>query len=1189
VATTPSFVLSLLAFPQRFDGSNIDLRILIMPQGDPLTPLITGVPPAPDSPAFADAKPTFVAELVPSLADLPAPGAVTSQVPLSTVTPAGVRPLYQQLAGQFAIQPDAPGQTPRRVGYTTRKYLPESYQAAFDFDRPRTPFASTDNTYHCLLEHPAVTTPQPPPPSTVSWGRVIGFTLRQPLLATAAGLLYTTTLTLPSPDFFADGGWLSLGLAPGSDFAAQVTVNPALLQPYAARIPPLTGPRPLFAGVLFPVLATPPADSYDSVFAEAEDYDDGFAKIVHGTQPERADLLDTSTDGLPPSADYGLSLGWDDEQVTIWFNRQVDATAIDAPFGTAGYRVDVREHGAIGWHSLCRVTAPLALGATSLGTFSGELGVETLPVQHDPGQPADWWLPGYFAQWRGTSMVVTDPVALRLHGDPDPSAGQPYTAVGDTDVPLRYGRSYDFRVRLMDLSRGGPLVTDTPVNPAPAPTGLVPFRRFVPFQAVTITDLDLTATPAAPQTSYEIVRPLLNYPAAVFAGIPGAVPALLADLPVASAAGREAALPDPDAVAVSIEVQVRQLANDAASYVEGTDHAPYSLLYATSRAFPADLSQPLQLDVSYTDVPDIGAFAPQPDTGPLVLPRARDIRLVLRAAAAPDPQLLYWGSNDALTGASVEVLTGAYGADERGIFAPELAVNQIQGIIMPPDPVVTSNLTSQLALSGQLGTAASDVAGRLANALSLQVSALTFSGPPGGRVIFGCSPKLRHTLSPEHGQITFAAKAELTQHWLIAITLRLDRDWSWSSLAPASFTVHDSGGALVGTIDLTGSISSAVAGTPDGSAPDRSGTNLIFFDAVDPKPAAGEFPAELNLAYTVTPVFDAPPVQQDPPLTLPLLLPIAAPPLQTPQLASAGIALSPYAPAPDYATTAPRQRALWLEFAEPVADPDDIYFARVLAYAPDQMLTGAPFSGPAGVDPGPEPPLPVDPEPIRTIVPGQSDDHAGLGAMQPLIASSSPRHFMLPLPTGLAVDAPDLFGLFTYEFRVGHRLNWSTARARFGPPLRAAGVQHPAPTLLCLVNSAPVTVSVSAPYATPTFAGRNLLPANPRTQLWALLYTQVQQADGASQRNVLLGRSRLNREGLHQKPVLPVGLAGAEWTRNGIGGILAALALPASSPLSVIVVETLGEIGNLDDPMGGDLGHVRILRSSPLTAIPALC
>jgi hypothetical protein len=1184
VATTPSFVLSLLAFPQRFDGSNIDLRILIMPQGDPLLPLITGVVPTPDSPAFADATPTFVAELIPSLAALPAPTATTSEAALSTVTPAGIRPLFEQLATQFNIALDAPGQTPRRTGYTVSKYLPESYRAAFNFDRPQTPFASTDDTYFCMFEHPAITTPQPPPPSTVSWGRVIGFLLRQPLLAAAAGLLYETTLALPEPTFFDNGGWLYLGLAPGSDFSAQLAVNSALLQPYAARIPPLSGPRPLFSAVLFPVLATPPTGSYDSVFVEAEDYDDGFAKIVHGAQPERAALLDASPDGLPPTADFGLRLGWDDEQVTTWFNRQIDADAIDAPFGTAGYRVDVREHGMTAWHSLCRVTAALSLGATPLGTFNGELGVETVPVQHDPAQPGDWWLPSYFAQWRGTSMVLTDPVALQLHGTPNPSAGQPYTAVGDTNVPLRYGRSYDFRVRMMDLSRGGPLVIDTPVNPAPAPTGTVPFRRYVPFKAVTITDLDETATPAAPQTSYTIARPLLNYPAAVFARIPNAVSALLADMPAASAAGREAGLPDPDAVQLAIEVQVRQLANDAAIYVEGADHAPYSLLYSTTRAFPADPSAPLQLDIDFQDVPDIGAFGSQPANGPLVLPRARDIRLVLSAAAAPDPQLLYWGSTDGMAGQTVEVLTGAYGADERGIFSPELAANEIQGIMLQPDPIPTSNLLAQLALIGQTRSTSSDVAARLANALSLQVSALTFSGQPGERVIFGCSSALRNTLSPEHGAIAFGAKTELLQHWLIVITLRLARDWSWSSLAPVSFTVQNASNELVGTIDLTNSISSGV-----GSSPDRSGTNLIFFDAVDPKPAAGQFPAELNLTYTVTPVFASAAAQQDPQLQLQLPLPIAARPLQTPQLASAGIALSPYAPAPDYSTTAPRQRGLWLEFTEPMADPDDIYFARVLAYAPDQMLTGAPFAGPSGVNPPPEPPLPIDPELIRTIVPGQSDDHAGLDAMQPLVRSSSPRHFMLPLPTGLAVDAAELFGLFVYEFRVGHQKTWSTAQGRFGPPLRVAGVQHPAPTLLCVVSSAPATVSISAPYATPVFAGRNLLPPSPRTQLWALLYTQVTQADGASRRNVLLGRLRLTqKERLHES-LLSVTVAGVSWSRGGIEAILEALGLPADSPLSVIVVETLGDIGNLADPMGGDLGHVRILRASPLTAIPGIC
>lgn len=115
--------------------------------------------------------------------------------------------------------------------------------------------------------------------------------------------------------------------------------------------------------------------------------------------------------------------------------------------------------------------------------------------------------------------------------------------MGDTAVALRFGRSYDVRVRLMDLSRGGPVVSDRLINPGPAPVGVVPFRRFVPFKPVTVTNLDQSDNPAAPQTTYVIPRPLLSYPAAVFAGIPNAVAALLADLPAAGAAGREAGLP----------------------------------------------------------------------------------------------------------------------------------------------------------------------------------------------------------------------------------------------------------------------------------------------------------------------------------------------------------------------------------------------------------------------------------------------------------------------------------------------------------------------------------------------------------------------------------------------------------------------------------------------------------------------
>ena len=150
---------------------------------------------------------------------------------------------------------------------------------------------------------------------------------------------------------------------------------------------------------------------------------------------------------------------------------------------------------------------------------------------------------------------------------------------------------------------------------------------------------------------------------------------------------------------------------------------------------------------------------------------------------------------------------------------------------------------------------------------------------------------------------------------------------------------------MIGSIDVNDGIALSAL-----TQPDRTGTNLVFFDAVDPKPPPGQFPAPLALSYTVTPQFAVAPAQQDPPLALAVTLPIAAAPTQTPQLVSAGIALSPYAPAADYSATSPRQRALWLEFAEPVDDPDDIYFGRVLAYAPDQMLTGAPFDGPPGVD-----------------------------------------------------------------------------------------------------------------------------------------------------------------------------------------------------------------------------------------------
>ena len=60
-----------------------------------------------------------------------------------------------------------------------------------------------------------------------------------------------------------------------------------------------------------------------------------------------------------------------------------------------GYRVDVRGHGDTAWHSLATRREPRS-GATTLGTFDGELGVEINAINRRSDEAAQWWLPSYF-------------------------------------------------------------------------------------------------------------------------------------------------------------------------------------------------------------------------------------------------------------------------------------------------------------------------------------------------------------------------------------------------------------------------------------------------------------------------------------------------------------------------------------------------------------------------------------------------------------------------------------------------------------------------------------------------------------------------------------------------------------------------------------------------------------------------
>ena len=237
------------------------------------------------------------------------------------------------------------------------------------------------------------------------------------------------------------------------------------------------------------------------------------------------------------------------------------------------------------------------------------------------------------------------------------------------------------------------------------------------------------------------------------------------------------------------------------------------------------------------------------------------------------------------------------------------------------------------------------------------------------------------------------------------------------------------------------------------------------------------------------------------------------------------------------------------------------------------------------------------------ITPDQPSDLAGYNAMQPLIESrEAPGYYLLPLPRDLTPDAAELFGFFVYELRVGHdKTRWSTAQARYGAPLRVAGVQHPAPPLRSMVSRTPDFVSVVSPYARAVLDGRNLRARIPRSQMHALLYAQVMQADGQSWRNVLIGRSHgaplpVDPHALEDPRLIP---ALAEFQQDSILATLRALGLPLDSPLSIISVEMLPEnpdavpgVGPLPfvaEPLGAGLGHVRILRTSVLTPVPAIC
>jgi hypothetical protein len=681
------------------------------------------------------------------------------------------------------------------------------------------------------------------------------------------------------------------------------------------------------------------------------------------------------------------------------------------------------------------------------------------------------------------------------------------------------------------------------------------------------TVLPVTPDPAHAPDTITVHRPLMGYPAYVFAG--GSAVGLLADLPVAAAESRAVGLPDPDVDAVEVEVSVAFPGAAGA----GDD---YRVLYQATRPFPASAADPLVLTLHWRDVADASTLS-DPGSGPLPVPTARLLRIAVNALAAE--RTGYYGNEDVRHGPQTTLAASKYSQDESHLLRAALS-DPVEGIFLQPDAPVTQAVALAQQMAGHGLTAPDNALGRLAVALDLEAVSTGLRAHPGHRVLFGCAPHVAHSLGPDGGSIQFASVNDLTRVWIVAVRLELNRDWSWDGLDHLSI---EKAGVEVGQVEPRLTVAhEALEGAPT----DRS--EIVFLDVLDPKPPPGQFPAELELHYTVHAVFRHPPATADADMTLHLHLPITTPPSQVPKLASAGLALSPYSRDAAYSHTDVRQKVLWFEFASAPANPADSFYARVLAYAPDPVLTR--------VSPEPpetsEPPLPIDPEPIRTIVPGQSDDQAGASAMQLLQPTDSPVHFFVPLPPGMTAYSPELFGFYTYELRAGHSVGWSTAQGRFGRPLRVTGVQHPAPTLSAAVLRSKSGIEVSAPVADPVFQGESLLPYPPVTQLWVLLYAQVHQADNADMRNLLLDNRRAYTRVQRwtrrfQAPRADTGTA--TWSETEIENMLGLLGLGPDTPLSCLVVETLPGEQPVSDPVGSGLGYERFLRTSPLTTVPAQC
>jgi hypothetical protein len=164
--------LSFMAFPQNWDGSGIELNILLLPSSDPTVKLLPGG----SGPPFSGTSYKLQVVFIPGLGAPPVDGDPTSMIfPITTPVPASASTLFNKLKAKLAPVPIPPTSM---AGVNIHKALPPTYTTAFSFEQPRDPrFFSLGEDFGCSMRSKDPKPSQPPPPPTVSWGQIMSYVL----------------------------------------------------------------------------------------------------------------------------------------------------------------------------------------------------------------------------------------------------------------------------------------------------------------------------------------------------------------------------------------------------------------------------------------------------------------------------------------------------------------------------------------------------------------------------------------------------------------------------------------------------------------------------------------------------------------------------------------------------------------------------------------------------------------------------------------------------------------------------------------------------------------------------------------------------------------------------------------------------------------------------------------------------